>query len=80
MKDRITNAGILFVTVCLFSGLAWLLSMGLYALGLWPLGALLRVLIVGFATYGLYWVGRHLLESEDARILKDIERMRERRS
>ena len=49
--------------------------MGLYALGLWPLGALLRIGLLIPAAFFLYWIVRHLAEGSDAITDKEIERV-----
>jgi hypothetical protein len=60
-KERVTNAGILLVVGVVVVVVLWYVSVGLYAVGVWPLGAVLRVLVWGFALYCLYWIARHLL-------------------
>lgn len=58
-------------------GVGWLISIGLYELGLWPLGAALRVGVWIFALFGFYWVIRHLLRSPTERLMDEVERMRQ---
>lgn len=59
-------------------GLGWLVSMGFYAVGLWPLGALLRVGLFIFALGAVYWIIRHLVEGEDEISRKQFEQWREK--
>lgn len=75
MKKRIANASVLLVVGTVVVGLGWLVSMGLYALGLWPLGALLRAGLLIPGLWFLYWIGRHLVEGEEAMTDKEIERV-----
>ena len=75
MKERLTNAGLLFLITLIIVVTCWYVSVGLYSLGLWPLGALMRVAVWGVALFGAYWVIRHLVESPEARMRKDMERM-----
>ena len=76
MKERLVNAGILLVVTVVVCGVGWLVSIGLYNVGLWPLGAAVRVGVWGFAAFGLFWMIRHLVESPESRMQKEIERMR----
>ncbi len=60
-KERLTNAGILLIVGAVVVLVLWYLSVGLYALGMWPIAALIRVFVWGFALFCLYWIARHLL-------------------
>lgn len=76
---RLANAGILFGAAVVVCGIGWLISMGFYAIGLWPLGALTRVGVWLFAIFCLYWIVKHLFIGEDQMMMNDIEKMRRTR-
>ena len=75
MGERLLNAGILLVVAVVVFAVGWLISIGFYELGLWPLGALTRVLAACFALFWLYWVIRHLVESPADRLRKEMEQI-----
>jgi hypothetical protein len=76
MKRRVKNAAVLLGVGVIVVGGGWLLSMGLYYLGLWPLGALLRLGVWGFALFCAYWMFRHLVIGEAETTRRDLERWR----
>jgi hypothetical protein len=70
MGNRLLNAGILIVVGAVVVGIGWLISIGLYELGIWPLGAVVRVGVWAYALFTLYWAARHLVQGRD-RIMRD---------
>ena len=73
---RIRNAAIIFCVSGAIVGVGWLISVGFYEIGLWPIGALIRVGVCAFAILGLYWIVRHLVHGEEGIVRGKIERMR----
>jgi hypothetical protein len=76
LKRRIGNAAVFLVVGGIVVGAGWLISIGFYALGLWPVGALLRVGVWVFALWCLYMVSRHLLIGEWEMTRKDLEKFK----
>lgn len=74
---RLANAGIILALTVVVVGVGWLISIGMYALGLWPLGAILRIGVWLVAAWGLYWIIHHLRKSPSERLLEQVEAMRE---
>lgn len=70
---RLAGAGIIFVVTLIIVVPIWYLSVGLYALGLWPLGALVRVGDWVIGLFGLYWIVYHLRGSHKERLLRFVE-------
>jgi hypothetical protein len=75
LKERVANAGLLMIFGIAVVVPLWYVSVGFYALGLWPLGAVLRAFIWGVALFVLYWIARHLFGfGGHEQLLRDFQR------
>lgn len=75
MGQRLLSAGVLLIVAAVMIGILWLVSMMFYAIGLWPLGALTRIIVWGIAIFFLYWIARHLIQGQDRITRDEIERV-----
>ncbi len=75
MGHRLLSAGILLAVGVVVCGVGWLVSMGAYAIGAWPVGALIRVLVWGFAAFILFWMAKHLIQGQESIDRETIEKV-----
>lgn len=64
----------LFVMCAIPIAILWAISIGFYALGWWPLGVALRVLVWIIGLWGVWWIGKHLLIGEEQMTMNDFEK------
>jgi hypothetical protein len=79
MGERLLSAGILLVVGLIVCGVGWLISMGFYAVGVWPVGAAIRVLVFGFGAFILFWMAKHLIQGQESIDRETIEKVLGRR-
>lgn len=73
IRERLTSASYVLVVCLVVAVPLWFASDGLYSLGLWPLGALLRIVVWIYALVCVHRIIRHLRASPTERMLRMLE-------